>query len=81
MVRQTKAAWGVLEKNESQLKISSYELGVLFLPSFHVSTGRSCLKLFTAFASSSLHLINTVEDLRIENSEPVPSLRAINYDL
>ncbi|ESO90136.1 hypothetical protein LOTGIDRAFT_206752 [Lottia gigantea] len=30
----SKAAWGVLEKNGSQLMIRSYEIGVLFLPQF-----------------------------------------------
>jgi hypothetical protein len=30
----SKAAWGSFEKNETQLMIRSYELGVLFLPSF-----------------------------------------------
>ncbi|CAL1541640.1 unnamed protein product [Lymnaea stagnalis] len=30
----SKAAWGVLEKDRSQLMIRSYELGVLFLPQF-----------------------------------------------
>nr|BAG51203.1 unnamed protein product [Homo sapiens] len=29
----SKAAWGALEKNGTQLMIRSYELGVLFLPS------------------------------------------------
>jgi tyrosyl-DNA phosphodiesterase-1 len=29
----SKAAWGVFEKNNSQLMIRSYEIGVLFLPS------------------------------------------------
>lgn len=33
----SKAAWGALEKNGSQLMIRSYELGVLFLPSAFVS--------------------------------------------
>lgn len=28
----SKAAWGALQKNESQLMIRSYELGVMFLP-------------------------------------------------
>lgn len=28
----SKAAWGALEKQETQLMIRSYELGVLFLP-------------------------------------------------
>ncbi|XP_059162310.1 tyrosyl-DNA phosphodiesterase 1-like isoform X2 [Physella acuta] len=30
----SKAAWGVLEKDKSQLMIRSYELGVLFLPQY-----------------------------------------------
>uniref|UniRef100_A0A8C5T5W9 Tyrosyl-DNA phosphodiesterase 1 n=1 Tax=Malurus cyaneus samueli TaxID=2593467 RepID=A0A8C5T5W9_9PASS len=34
----SKAAWGALEKNGSQLMIRSYELGVLFLPSAFVSS-------------------------------------------
>ncbi|XP_027758232.1 tyrosyl-DNA phosphodiesterase 1 isoform X3 [Empidonax traillii] len=33
----SKAAWGALEKNGSQLMIRSYELGVLFLPSAFAS--------------------------------------------
>lgn len=33
----SKAAWGALEKNGTQLMIRSYELGVLFLPSAFVS--------------------------------------------
>jgi len=33
----SKAAWGALEKNGSQLMIRSYELGVLFLPEQFVS--------------------------------------------
>jgi len=32
----SKAAWGSYEKNNSQLFIRSYELGVLFLPKFFV---------------------------------------------
>ncbi|XP_010317667.1 tyrosyl-DNA phosphodiesterase 1 [Solanum lycopersicum] len=35
----SKAAWGALQKNNSQLMIRSYELGVLFLPS---SVKRGC---------------------------------------
>ncbi|KAK2360376.1 tyrosyl-DNA phosphodiesterase [Trifolium repens] len=35
----SKAAWGALQKNNSQLMIRSYELGVLFLPS---SLKRGC---------------------------------------
>ena len=34
----SKAAWGALEKKGSQLMIRSYEAGVLFLPSFFVSS-------------------------------------------
>ncbi|XP_010125710.1 PREDICTED: tyrosyl-DNA phosphodiesterase 1 [Chlamydotis macqueenii] len=34
----SKAAWGALEKNGTQLMIRSYELGVLFLPSAYVSS-------------------------------------------
>lgn len=30
----SKAAWGKYEKNETQMFIMSYEIGVLFLPSF-----------------------------------------------
>lgn len=33
----SKAAWGALEKKGTQLKIRSYEIGVLFLPSDQVS--------------------------------------------
>lgn len=34
----SKAAWGALEKNGSQLMIRSYEIGVLFLPKFFSNT-------------------------------------------
>ncbi|XP_030639833.1 tyrosyl-DNA phosphodiesterase 1 [Chanos chanos] len=35
----SKAAWGALEKNNTQMMVRSYELGVLFLPSaFNMST-------------------------------------------
>ncbi|XP_050215287.1 tyrosyl-DNA phosphodiesterase 1 isoform X1 [Mercurialis annua] len=37
----SKAAWGALQKNNSQLMIRSYELGVLFLPSFYKKRGNS----------------------------------------
>eukprot|EP00794_Sanderia_malayensis_P003741 gene3741-4263_t len=44
----SKAAWGALEKNESQLMIRSYEIGVIFLPQmfkeneklFQISNGK-----------------------------------------
>ncbi|VFQ88592.1 unnamed protein product [Cuscuta campestris] len=38
----SKAAWGALQKNNSQLMIRSYELGVLFLPSVNCESGFSC---------------------------------------
>ncbi|XP_062013416.1 tyrosyl-DNA phosphodiesterase 1 isoform X1 [Rosa rugosa] len=38
----SKAAWGALQKNNSQLMIRSYELGVLFLPYKTRSSGFSC---------------------------------------
>lgn len=33
----SKAAWGALEKNNTQIMVRSYELGVLYLPSAFVS--------------------------------------------
>ena len=44
----SKAAWGVLEKNQTQLMIRSYELGVLFLPKDFVSTMHHELAAFQA---------------------------------
>lgn len=38
----SKAAWGALQKNNSQLMIRSYELGVLFLPFKTCSSAFSC---------------------------------------
>ncbi|KAK3035085.1 hypothetical protein RJ639_032587 [Escallonia herrerae] len=38
----SKAAWGALQKNNTQLMIRSYELGVLFLPSKHDGGDFSC---------------------------------------
>ncbi|KAF1002807.1 tyrosyl-DNA phosphodiesterase 1 isoform X1 [Apium graveolens] len=38
----SKAAWGALQKNNSQLMIRSYELGVLFLPSKWQGCSFSC---------------------------------------
>uniref|UniRef100_A0A5B6Z772 Putative tyrosyl-DNA phosphodiesterase 1 n=1 Tax=Davidia involucrata TaxID=16924 RepID=A0A5B6Z772_DAVIN len=38
----SKAAWGALQKNNSQSMIRSYELGVLFLPSIKHGCGFSC---------------------------------------
>lgn len=34
----SKAAWGALEKKGAQLMIRSYEIGVMFLPKFFVSS-------------------------------------------
>lgn len=34
----SKAAWGAMEKNNTQIMVRSYELGVLYLPSAFVST-------------------------------------------
>ena len=39
----SKAAWGALEKNQSQLMIRSYEIGVLFLPPDSVTMKYSIL--------------------------------------
>lgn len=46
----SKAAWGALEKNGTQLMIRSYELGVLFLPS---AFGLDTFKVKQKFFSSS----------------------------
>ncbi|KAM6202887.1 tyrosyl-DNA phosphodiesterase 1 [Rhynchocyon petersi] len=46
----SKAAWGALEKNGTQLMIRSYELGVLFLPS---TFGLESFKVKHKFFSSS----------------------------
>lgn len=40
----SKAAWGALEKNNTQMMVRSYELGVLFLPSAFVRTPTETLK-------------------------------------
>ncbi|XP_022142241.1 tyrosyl-DNA phosphodiesterase 1 [Momordica charantia] len=40
----SKAAWGALQKNNSQLMIRSYELGVLFLPQKRHDFSFSCTK-------------------------------------
>lgn len=34
----SKAAWGALEKNNTQVMVRSYELGVLYVPSAFVRT-------------------------------------------
>ncbi|XP_004837542.1 tyrosyl-DNA phosphodiesterase 1 [Heterocephalus glaber] len=49
----SKAAWGVLEKNGTQLMIRSYELGVLFLPS---AFGLASFKVKQKFSSGSQEL-------------------------
>lgn len=45
----SKAAWGALEKNNTQMMVRSYELGVLYLPSAFVSTFTSELRKMSQF--------------------------------
>ncbi|KAM5274806.1 tyrosyl-DNA phosphodiesterase 1 [Ctenodactylus gundi] len=52
----SKAAWGALEKNGTQLMIRSYELGVLFLPS---AFGLDSFKVKQKFFSSSQEPISS----------------------
>lgn len=52
----SKAAWGALQKNNSQLMIRSYELGVLFLPSpIKPGCGFSCTSGTTPDDISGIH--------------------------
>lgn len=60
----SKAAWGALEKNNTQMMIRSYELGVLFVPSAFVRT--------TQMKTSVLHCdlnhfsgFNTMHSIRL----------------
>ena len=46
----SKAAWGALEKKGSQLKIRSYEIGVLFLPSDQETSAGH-----TSFSVATMH--------------------------
>nr|XP_055028721.1 tyrosyl-DNA phosphodiesterase 1-like isoform X1 [Misgurnus anguillicaudatus] len=49
----SKAAWGALEKNNTQIMVRSYELGVLYLPSaFNMSTFPVEKNAFSGSASS-----------------------------
>uniref|UniRef100_A0A672Q5C6 Tyrosyl-DNA phosphodiesterase 1 n=1 Tax=Sinocyclocheilus grahami TaxID=75366 RepID=A0A672Q5C6_SINGR len=49
----SKAAWGALEKNSTQIMVRSYELGVLYLPSaFNMSTFPVEKNVFPASSSS-----------------------------
>uniref|UniRef100_A0A9J7Z8H2 Tyrosyl-DNA phosphodiesterase 1 n=2 Tax=Cyprinus carpio TaxID=7962 RepID=A0A9J7Z8H2_CYPCA len=49
----SKAAWGTLEKNNTQIMVRSYELGVLYLPSaFNMSTFPVEKNVFPASSSS-----------------------------
>lgn len=49
----SKAAWGALEKNNTQIMVRSYELGVLYLPSaFNMSTFPVEKNVFPACSSS-----------------------------
>ncbi|KAM9466252.1 tyrosyl-DNA phosphodiesterase 1 isoform 2-T3 [Clarias gariepinus] len=50
----SKAAWGALEKNNTQMMIRSYELGVLYLPSaFNMSTFSVEKNIFPISSSST----------------------------
>ncbi|KAK3538097.1 hypothetical protein QTP70_029793 [Hemibagrus guttatus] len=50
----SKAAWGALEKNNTQMMVRSYELGVLFLPSaFNMSTFPVEKNIFPVSSSST----------------------------
>uniref|UniRef100_W5LH18 Tyrosyl-DNA phosphodiesterase 1 n=1 Tax=Astyanax mexicanus TaxID=7994 RepID=W5LH18_ASTMX len=50
----SKAAWGALEKNNTQIMVRSYELGVLYLPSaFHMSTFPVEKNVFPVSSSST----------------------------
>ncbi|XP_052009714.1 tyrosyl-DNA phosphodiesterase 1 isoform X2 [Xyrauchen texanus] len=48
----SKAAWGALEKNNTQIMVRSYELGVLYLPSAFNMTTFPVEKVFPASSSS-----------------------------
>lgn len=51
----SKAAWGTLQKKETQLMIRSYELGVLFLPSLEQKYWNSIEKHFTCEPTIPVH--------------------------
>lgn len=52
----SKAAWGTLEKNATQLCIRSYELGVMFFPQCFVSRCKKLLTILTfSLATFSTH--------------------------
>ncbi|KAH7436531.1 hypothetical protein KP509_05G024500 [Ceratopteris richardii] len=68
----SKAAWGALQKNGSQLMIRSYELGVLFLPSMQgPEEGFSCTdsrKLNDPLKETSNNLTSPAEIIRFVTS-------------
>lgn len=64
----SKAAWGAFEKNESQLMIRSYEIGVLMLPQGYNAK------------SEFFQLANSCDDAEDENSTSPPVLR-LPYDV
>ncbi|KAJ7946245.1 Tyrosyl-DNA phosphodiesterase 1 [Quillaja saponaria] len=69
----SKAAWGALQKNNSQLMIRSYELGVLFLPSLskiHVTTFSCTSNGSLSEENSEMHRpkLVTLTGQRSENS-------------
>lgn len=63
----SQAAWGVYQTNGSQLYIKSYELGVLFVPSY--ITNRNCSRRFSCTPNHPLlGLDNTVPDWKEEKT-------------
>ena len=53
----SKAAWGGLEKKGTQLKIRSYEIGVLFTPENEVGFINKLSLYFTLYIFKELHCI------------------------
>lgn len=59
----SKAAWGVLEKNNTQLMIRSYEIGVLFLPKQFSQT------TFTVFESPTFPIPYDLPPVKYQSSD------------
>ncbi|CAF0751248.1 unnamed protein product [Rotaria sordida] len=59
----SKAAWGVLEKNNTQLMIRSYEIGVLFIPKQFSQT------IFPLFDSSSFPIPYDLPPVKYESTD------------
>lgn len=86
----SKAAWGAMEKQGSQLKIRSYEIGVLFLPSSDdvISTINGVRHTSTSYSfppSHTLHIIANKGLLSVAahlDSFPNPEIAVpVPYDL